>query len=950
MQNKSTYFILLFFCMIIPLLSFSQGKVTVSGKVFDAETQMPIPYANIAFPELSMGTSSNKNGEFTIRGVPAGKNWFQVTYIGYKEYKLEMTLNKDVELKVRLQQLSLGLKEVRVTAENSTSGVTSSKIQSEAISHVQASSLKEIMQLVPGNLSENPNLAEPAKISIREIGTDINSALGTAVIVDNIPFSNDGNMQKSIQQGFSSVAGTGIDLRQIAVENIESVSVDVGIPSAEHGNLTSGAVHIKTKSGGSPYQVKLQADPRTKQAYLGKGYLLDNDLGVVNADLGYTNSFGHLTKQTDQFKRINVSTKYAKTFFRGKSPLNLDVKLDYVSSLDGKKWDPDMLAQEEHFAKDQDINGKLSALWSVNRTFMKSISFDFGYSKTLQKGFEKKLESSSSGPNFFSTATTNGEFEVFYGPASYYSEVTYDGKPFDVYSKIKARFYKKSEKTSHNILLGAEWRTTGNNGEGRIFNVNKPPAGTGTRPRPFTDIPSLNQLSAFAEDKVDVKLGNTSLNVMAGIRMDNIQPTGIFGTSGSINFDPRINIRYDIIDRNRNYFLQNFALRLGYGQTTKAPTLIHLYPDKEYNDAISFNYYPNLMVTTTSVVDDTRNPDLKPSKSNKYEAGFDIQINKVKARITGFYEKHTGGFVTDRIYYPMFYRDYDVLPAGFQPYFVEGEGIFYKNPETADNVALGYENDEKFVSYSRFQNANTRIKKGLEYTFDFGKIEKIRTSFVVNGAWMQTETYETDAPYWESIHYTVYSGNTSKQESFAVKFQNKNGYGTVFERLNSNLNIITHIPEIKMLVTLTTQMVWYEKDWRKTYNDYKMYSLSELREYLQLPNLFPYENEDDFYYYLPVCYKNYDNIEKVYNNSDFAENLAQQAIDKNYKYRFAALKLPPLYLCNIKISKDISKRFKLSFYANNFLNVRPWVLDERSGRYLRRNQQPYFGADIKMQF
>jgi len=40
----------------------------------------------------------------------------------------------------------------------------------------------------------------------------------------------------------------------------------------------------------------------------------------------------------------------------------------------------------------------------------------------------------------------------------------------------------------------------------------------------------------------------------------------------------------------------------------------------------------------------------------------------------------------------------------------------------------------------------------------------------------------------------------------------------------------------------------------------------------------------------------------------------------------------------------------LSFYANNFLNIRPWHLDDRSGKYMRRNQQPYFGADIKMQF
>ena len=123
---------------------------------------------------------------------------------------------------------------------------------------------------------------------------------------------------------------------------------------------------------------------------------------------------------------------------------------------------------------------------------------------------------------------------------------------------------------------------------------------------------------------------------MAGIRMDNIQPAGIFSTNGNINFDPRINIRYEIWDRNSSYTLRNISLRLGYGQTTKAPTLTHLYPDKDYNDTKSFNYYPDLMVTTTDVIQDTRNYDLEPAKSNKYEVGVDFQINKIKTRLTGF--------------------------------------------------------------------------------------------------------------------------------------------------------------------------------------------------------------------------------------------------------------------------------------------------------------------------
>ncbi len=947
-----TVFTIALLSLCFSFASTAQQKITVNGIVTDAETGQPVLYANVAFPELGVGTSTNEKGEFVIQSVPAGTYIFKVTYIGYKEYSINITLRKDANLKIRLHKQSLGLKEVTVTAENSNSSTTSSKIKSEAISHVQASSLKDIMQLIPGNISENPNLSRPSRISIREITEDVNSALGTAIIVDDIPVSNDGNLQKSISSsnGFSSVAGSGVDLRQIPVENIESITVDVGISSAEHGNLTSGAVHIKTKSGGSPYNVKFQADPHTKQIYLGKGYLLQNNNGVINVDLGYTNSFRDLTKQTKQYKRVNATTKYSRTFFRDKSPLIVDMKLDFLRSLDNYKYDPDMLQEEEHFAQDQSLRGKITAVWSLNKAFLKSVAFDFGYSKTWQEGFEKTLESSSSGPNFFCTATTSGEYEISYGPATYYSEVTYDGKPFSLYSKLKAKFYHKAEFVTNNVLFGAEWRTTGNNGEGRTFDLKKPPAGTGNRPRPFTDIPSLNQFSLFLEDKITFDIGTTALDIMAGARMDNIQPAGLFNTSGSLNFDPRINVRYQILNKKNNSLFRDLALRIGYGQTTKAPTLIHLYPDKKYNDKISFNYYPDLIVATTDVVQDTRNYNLLPARSNKYEVGIDFQIDKIKTRITGFYEKHEGGFISSYTYYPMFFRDYDVLEAGKHPYYIEGDGVYYNDETTGNPIALGYENDKKFVSYSQFTNASTRLKTGIEYVVNFGKVKALRTSFLINGAWLKTESYSTNAPYWNTISYTIFEGNNSRQESFAAKYKNRLGYGIVNERLNTNFNIITHIPEIKMLVTLTTQVIWFEKDHRNIYDENKLYSLTELRDYLNQPDLFKNEKEEDFYYYLPVSYKEYDNIEHEYTITDFENSLAQKAIRKTQKYRFGERTLPPLFLCNIKISKDIAQRFKLSFYANNFLNIQPWHLDERSGLYIRRNQQPYFGADIKMQF
>jgi hypothetical protein len=810
-----------------------------------------------------------------------------------------------------------------------------------------------VLQLIPGNLSENPNLANPSRISIREVGTDANSALGTAVIVDGIPLSNDGNMQMSMKTsgGIPSAAGSGVDIRGISVENIESITVDVGIPSAEHGNLTSGAVHIKTKAGGSPYIAKFKADPHTKQGFISKGFLLDRDRGVINLDVDYTRSFEHIIKHTSLFNRLNSTVKYTRTLFRERSPLTLDAKLSYGSTLDGKKWDPDMLLLEENNSREQNILGVLSLSWSLNKPWISNLSFDGGYSKEWQKGFEKTFAGSSSGATFFSTATTDGEYEIFYAPSSYYSEVNYDGRPYNLYLKLKATAYRKTGFMTNNLLAGTEWKTSGNNGKGRTFNPERPPVGIGTRPRPFFDIPALNQLSFFAEDKVTFSLGSTKLDVMAGIRMDNIQPSGIFKTDGSVSFDPRVNIRFQLFNSDNNRIFKDLSLRAGFGRTSKSPTLVHLYPDKDYNDVVSFNYYPELIVATTTVISDTRNYDLKPSHGIKKEAGVDFQIGNVQTRFTVFSEKYEGGFGSDNILFPQFYRDYDVLAAGYKPWYVPGEGIRYTDKVTGQTVNLGYENDVRFAGYSRYMNGDVRIKKGLEYSVDFGKIQALRTSVNITGAYFYTESYEKDAPYWEKIDYTVYQGNTSKQESFAVKFPDQYGYGTVDERFNTNISFTTHIPELKMLASFSTQIIWFEKNRRTIYPwKSKLYQLDELREYLGIPGLFSNEKEGDFYYYLPVSHKGYDNAELPYSPSDFTDQLAQQGIKKLLSTWFPERTLPVLFLCNIKVSKDIARRFKLSFYANNFLNIRPWHIDKRSGRYMRRNDTPFFGADLTMQF
>jgi outer membrane receptor protein involved in Fe transport len=100
----------------------------VLGKVIDAVTKQPIPYATIVVKDIDgktiTGGISEETGNFKISKIPEGKNIVEVQFIGYKTFSKEVNLTSD-NLKhdmgtVALTEESANLDEVTVIAETST--------------------------------------------------------------------------------------------------------------------------------------------------------------------------------------------------------------------------------------------------------------------------------------------------------------------------------------------------------------------------------------------------------------------------------------------------------------------------------------------------------------------------------------------------------------------------------------------------------------------------------------------------------------------------------------------------------------------------------------------------------------------------------------------------------------------------------------------------------------
>ena len=205
--------------------------------VTDKNTKESVIMANCSLDPLGSFNVTDIDGKAVFQKVPAGTFTLKVSYVGYETYTTTLKVEKDLTVNVQLVPTSLALKEVVVTAKQNASGAsTSSIIGRQAIDHLQASSLADIMQLIPGKEMGNVDMTQKSNLQLRTLRNNNTSAFGSSIVVDGVPISNNGLLT---QGQFSSTAFTGTDLRQIAADNIDNVEVIRGIPSAEYGDLTA---------------------------------------------------------------------------------------------------------------------------------------------------------------------------------------------------------------------------------------------------------------------------------------------------------------------------------------------------------------------------------------------------------------------------------------------------------------------------------------------------------------------------------------------------------------------------------------------------------------------------------------------------------------------------------------------------------------------------------------
>lgn len=936
-----------FLQIILLLLSFgithhaiSQRVVptySISGQILDAETGESIPMASFVV-NGTLGVVSDKEGKFRMENLKESEITWRVSFLGYRAVEQKLYLNRNIsDLKIKLSPLSLGLEEVIVTAKSSSMG-SSSKIDETAIRHIQPKSIDDLFQLIPGNLSKNPNLSLLGQANIREIGTDGNNSLGAAIVVDGAPLSNDGNLQAlspSMAGGKSNLSlngmadqttsGKGIDLRTLSPDNIESMEVIRGIPSAEYGNLTSGVVIVKTKAGVTPLEMKFKADPFSKMVFAGKGFALRNG-GAVNLGVDWSQSYGDTRKHYLGYDRITATIGYSDNFQLAGRPLSFNLRGAFYSNINNSKDDPQMAVTQSTY-KNKNVGGRinLEGSWQLNSSLISEVGYSLMVSQaTLTDQLHEYIASPS---GVVSNTTTPGIAEAIFLQKSYYSDYRIEGKPFNAYAQFKAnKMIQFGEDHFTNIRIGADWRYDDNFGAGVKFDINYPPQSTNSqslRPRSFRDIPALNNLAFFIEDKLNLGLGSTRLSVQAGIRFSNLFLDNQARQNNIFMTEPRINVVYNLLN-NSNFEL---GVNGGWGISYKAPTLLYLYPDDVYFDRVSLSKISDsdpsasMALMTTDILTDLANPNLKPAKSRKYEAGVSLRWGRIKGFITYFQEKHSNEFgFTSRPHF-MNYGRYDVPSEATNLQFQDGTLTY---TTTSGEKVTATTSREAYIGTYYTPNNNYRSEKqGIEYSLDLGMIRPIRTSLILDGAWFH-------------IKRTNQANNYSKvTEDFDYISLMPGGNGTIQNRINTNFRFITHIPQLKLVFSTTMQVVWNESEqniWRDRNGN----------------NLFAAGSDEKFLNTLPLGFYNKQGEYTSWQSGFEDHSEYGRMVDKSLRTAFDKEKFDPWVMFNFRLTEEIGKILDLSFTANNFTGTSRWHYYKTRSGYKQVFPDMYFGAELTL--
>ena len=819
-------FLSILLCIIgfsTPVHVFSADSFTLSGNVRDSADNEPLTGASISVNPGNHISATNIDGHFSL-SLPAGTYTLKISYIGYTPLTRRITLSGDMSITLHPKRSGIALGEVTVTASESTGITSSSRIGRDAMAHLQPTSFTDLLELLPGGMSKDPDMSSVNSIALRETGVkgatgaDVTNpdyavtSLGTLFMIDGTPVNGDANLQTvgttsdaTSPDYTRNTTNRGVDMRTISTDNIESVEIVRGIPSAEYGNLTSGLVNIKRIRRSTPLHARFKADEYSKLFYVGKGFGIRGHEHVVNADLGWLDSKSDPRNSLENYRRLTASARLSMRWVRPATVTAFSFGGDFTGSFDNAKSDPDLSYRKVDEYRSEYRRTSVTSDFSMRFThgsLLKGILINASGSyqnDNLTRRKQVAPQRASVAPTSMSEGLNDGSYLL----GEYIADYLSDGRPVNIFIKSRANGSLPLGSISNDWKLGAEYTFSKNYGRGQVYDLSRPLSASWTsRPRAYRDIPALQVVSSFIEEQATVPVGGNSVEIQAGART--ISLVGLdrrYTLNGKVYIDPRANIVWNfpairIGDRKLRLLAAG-----GWGLTTKMPTVDYLFPQAAYNDFVQLNYYDvanpreHSRVSLHKYIDDATNYSLLPASNHKWEIRLGAELEGNRMSVTYFREKMNDGFRYSSYYAPYSYRKYDA--TAIDPSQLDA-------PPALES--LPYEDVTVLDGFRRATNGTRIDKEGIEFQLNTMRIPVIATALTITGAWFRS-TYSNSQMLYATVTDVV--GQTPVSDMYIGLYDYRDG--RVNEQFNTNFMLDTQIPKRGLIFTTSIQCMWWTK-------------------------------------------------------------------------------------------------------------------------------------------
>ena len=295
MKAKTFKLLLIFSVVFISTTGFSQS--TVKGYVLDKETYQPLENVTIHILNRNMHTHSDKDGYFSITGVPKGDT-LEFDYTSYQKQQFVST-GSDTTIKILLSKEVYNINEITISS-NLKQLNSISKID---LAVKPVNTAQELLKIVPGLfIAQHQGGGKAEQIFLR--GVDNDHGTDIAISQDGIPVNL---VSHAHGQGYA-------DCHFIIPETIKKIDFGKGPYYTDKGDFcTTGYVNYETFDRIDKNKVYLEAGQFNTLRTAGMFKLIDLPTQSAYVATEYFLSDGPFIKP-ENFHRINLFGKYHAIF------------------------------------------------------------------------------------------------------------------------------------------------------------------------------------------------------------------------------------------------------------------------------------------------------------------------------------------------------------------------------------------------------------------------------------------------------------------------------------------------------------------------------------------------------------------------------------------------------------------------------------------------------------